>query len=634
MVPIAHQFHTAANLSACAFIYAMVQMDLISQLASIAVAWYQYPVASVSSSGLEGLVQLSRTLASSEPGAGDAVAADRAAAWGVLLGLLEKATQADVDLVLTLAKKQQEALLQQQGAAAAEVEVAGLWAGAAGGLPATSKTLEDLRRKDGGGGSPTAGGSPTSRYATGAAVAGSGFRTAAAAAAGAAGGVAAGGGPGSPSGRGLMPGGSYSSLQQQRQQQQLHLRSRQLVLLQRALAQMHEVGVGSLNWDMQMRLLSILSASVEAAAQFNSDGGRARATAGGASEATAAAGAVAGGCGGNAVTSPSFSTGSSNHDLGSRLHEDSASSVGSSIVQKAVSTASSLSVTGLVDLRRASTYSSSQDVSGTFSPAAVISSGDGSIAFLSSKDGAGETVPEGDEELELEHGDEQGADAEAGPAAPKEDAEGGAREAVAREGSEVGEQQQQQQQPGESQETAVAIDATCAKDSDSAGASGAEAAAVPLAAAAAAGAAAAGSLQGAAAFGSLQEPGAGSSELAGPPTPAAATQAAAVAPPSPVALHLPAIKTHVSQSSAAVASPGARSGGSPRSVGSPRRKTGGPPLPQLVVSSVESREVVLPGLMRLEAEGGMLLIQVRGKATFMLLRFGLLCYASTCSDLV
>jgi hypothetical protein len=38
---------------------------------------------------------------------------------------------------------------------------------------------------------------------------------------------------------------------------------------------------------------------------------------------------------------------------------------------------------------------------------------------------------------------------------------------------------------------------------------------------------------------------------------------------------------------------------------------GGLVLPQLVVSSAESVEVVQPALMRLEAEGGLLLIEVR-----------------------
>jgi hypothetical protein len=38
---------------------------------------------------------------------------------------------------------------------------------------------------------------------------------------------------------------------------------------------------------------------------------------------------------------------------------------------------------------------------------------------------------------------------------------------------------------------------------------------------------------------------------------------------------------------------------------------GGMSLPQLMVSSAESVEEVHPALMRLEAEGGMLLIEVR-----------------------
>jgi hypothetical protein len=110
---------------------------------------------------------------------------------------------------------------------------------------------------------------------------------------------------------------------------------------------------------------------------------------------------------------------------------------------------------------------------------------------------------------------------------------------------------------------------------------------------------------GAAALPSLEKVGTNSTELAGPPSPAVG-----VAPPDPVPPNLPAIKTHVSQSSAAAVASPARSAGSPRSGASPRRKAAGPPLPHLVVSSVESREVVLPGLMRLEADGGMLLIQV------------------------
>lgn len=192
---------------------------MVQQLVAIGVSWYQQNSVYLSTAGIKALMRLAHTLA-----AGSSTGGGLGSSWQLFAGSITAAVQADVQQILALAQKQ----LSESAAAAA-----------GDALPTGGA---------GGGGSSKAGAGAYFRSGTGdnsppnAAKGGMVARKAAAVAAAAA---------------------AVSA--------HLRVRTRQLVLLQRGLASIHRDCRNSMSWDEQVQLLDALALGVEAAIAFNTD---------------------------------------------------------------------------------------------------------------------------------------------------------------------------------------------------------------------------------------------------------------------------------------------------------------------------------------------------------------------------
>jgi len=516
------------------------QADLIRQLASISMTWYQHASQHLAMAGLGAMLRLATTLAALHQRQGSNVGGD--AHWALLIDMVAQAAREDVGTVVTLARQQQAATTRAAEAAAAA-------GGPASAVPS--------RLMDGAGalssGSP--GGSPRSPSAyaaralaaqqqlTGSPLAsrglpglgsGSGSSNAAAAA------------NGDRSRRTSAAASSPMLRLGEAQMRTLRVRARQLVLLQRALGEMHARCLGEISWGVQMRLLDVLGETVAAAMAFNTEAatGQLQPQQGGvaASSSEQAASKVA--FPGASGVSTSSSVGPSGKSV------SDAAGLGS-----AFSATSSISALGLVERP-------------------------GSLSFTSraatlSDSGASSSGPS------LTLGVALGA--AAGAAAPPARASGSLSGSV-----------------GPSTQPSVEIEAAEPLEAPP----GIE----DAAAVAAAGSAAAISSQAQAATGVP----ASSSSPFEPLARAAAEPAAATSNGSGAAAQKPpgAGLTIATRPAAAAAAAAAGSG-------SPRKSR----LPELLVTSVESSEVVGLALMRLEVEGGTQLIQVRCFCVVVLARF-------------
>jgi hypothetical protein len=245
--------------------------------------WYQHASQHLAMAGLGALLRLATTLAALRQrqqaraavagGVGGGAAEGGAGSdehWALLLDMVAAAAKEDVATVVSLAR--------QQATAAWPAEGGGSGGGPASAVPPRLFEGAAAMAAGGGGGGASQGGSPRSPAAYVARMqqqlGGSphaGARNPAFGSAPGSGGdrsrrsstaAGLGGGAASPAaGRGL---GDASA-------RTLHVRARQLVLLERALGEMHARCLGELTWDVQMRLLGVLGDTVAAAMAFNAE---------------------------------------------------------------------------------------------------------------------------------------------------------------------------------------------------------------------------------------------------------------------------------------------------------------------------------------------------------------------------
>ena len=205
-----------------------VQTEMVQQLVAIGVAWYQQNSVYLSTAGIKALMRLAHTFAAGSTAQGS---------WQLFVGPITTAVQADVQQILALATKQ----LAEQSAAAA---------GAADATTAFRSSVESQT------------GSPRSRSAAASATqtvgAPSPLGAGSAAAAAAKGGMAA---------RQVAAAAAAAAAVAAH----LRVRARQLVLLQRGLAAIHRDCRASMSWEEQMQLLDALGLGVDAAIAFNTD---------------------------------------------------------------------------------------------------------------------------------------------------------------------------------------------------------------------------------------------------------------------------------------------------------------------------------------------------------------------------
>jgi hypothetical protein len=238
---------------------------MLQQLVAVCVAWYQQSSVYLSTAGIKALMRLADTLAASAAATGSSSGggAGAGSSWQLLIQPLHEAVVADVKVVLALAHRQlSEAAAAAEAARAAERRAAagassggsavaaaagfnGAQAGSPPGSPGprTQQQQQQQQQQQAGGGYA---GHALSRLGP----------QAAAAAAAAGGGAAA--------RQAAADAAAAAALTQH-----LRVRTRQLVLLQRAIAAIHRDCRRAMSWAEQQQLLQVLALGVEAALTFN-----------------------------------------------------------------------------------------------------------------------------------------------------------------------------------------------------------------------------------------------------------------------------------------------------------------------------------------------------------------------------
>lgn len=508
---VRHAFAISYSLwICCCILHCNQQVDLVQQLASIGVSWYQQNSVYLSTAGIKALMRLADTLAHIT-NSNNTVDSSQRCSWALILDPIAAAVRTDVELVVALAMKQiREAADQQQQQ-----------------MPTgASHLLRSLAAH----GSPS--GSP--RAARG--VSNGGFA----------------GSPLGPKGGAAARQAVAAEAEKQMLAMQLRVRSQQLVLMQRALASVHKSCSDSMSWEEQMQLLEVLAVGVDAAIAFNAGVGAQHQHSVKQITAPVLVGASAAQDGQQSQQSepqqqPERST--------------STMLLESVDLASAVSCSSSLSMSGLVGFG-----SYLQNPHGTSSTGdAATSSGE---AMLSPTAATGANVRNSSEDAFVRHGESssepgQSRSGDSTAAAPAADASDGTATADVADASTTG-PQEEQQQPGQ-----VPVQPALA----------------PIAPH------------------PVQEQQQQQQQQSKLP--------AGNAQGSPAAVDSPITGNAKQQSALKRVSSSGGSLSAQQQPGSPgRSRLGAVKLPVLMVSSAESVEEVPPALMRLEAEGGLLLIEV------------------------
>lgn len=213
------------------------QVELVQQLASIGVSWYQQTSIYLSTAGIKALMRLADTIAqiTTSKSSSSSTATGQSCSWSLLLDPVAAAVKDDVDLVIRLATKQINETAEQQqqqqeppSSRLARVTAAG--SGSPSGSPRANRSVTNVSN-----------GSISGSV----------------------------GSPLGPKGGAAARQAVAAAAEKQIAAVQLRVRTQQLVLMQRALAAVHQSCKDSMRWDEQMQLLEVLAHGVDAAIAFN-----------------------------------------------------------------------------------------------------------------------------------------------------------------------------------------------------------------------------------------------------------------------------------------------------------------------------------------------------------------------------